>query len=334
MRRRVMGLLVPSVMLLAGCTQGGLDPRGPGAQRIDDVTMTMTIVSVAVTLVVFGAWWWAVARKGSSNLSDPSADHLQDAALEQRFVIGGGIVMPGVVLVVLFVLGVWTMAMVPQDSDIDIDVVGHQFWWEVTYQQVPDADVAFETANQVVVPVGVDVTLRLRSEDVIHSFSVPQLAGKVDLVPGRETRLTFSASEPGTYEGYCAEFCGLQHAWMKFEVVALQPEDFSAWVATQAAAASEPTTAPEVAGRDVFISTSCAACHAIRGVAEAGDLGPDLTHLASRNEIGAGVMALTEANLAAWVSNAQQVKGGSQMPPQDLPPDELDAVVAYLLGLD
>lgn len=333
MRVRPLAILVIG-FTLAGCSRGGLDPSGPEAVRINETTTVMTVAAVVVTAIVVAIWIWAAMSPGDPGLSETGQDHDDEARTERRYIIGGGIVLPGLVLASLFGLGLWTMTRTPQKGPLEIEVVGHQFWWEVTYSDGPGMSGTFETANELHVPVGTDVTVRLRSDDVIHSFWVPELVGKVDLIPGRESRMHFSATEPGTYAGYCAEFCGLQHAWMKFEVVAEQPDVFAAWAARQAQPAPDPATTLAQRGREVFTGRSCVGCHAIRGVANEGELGPDLTHLAGRDEIGAGVLALDEANLSAWISNAQRIKGGSKMPPQDLPPDDLDALVAYLLELN
>lgn len=331
--RRQVGWMWLAV-LVASCGQGGLDPAGPEAARIQDVTMVLTITAAVVTAVVVATWIWAIVSPGSPDLSDANPDHPDETATERRFVIGGGIVLPAVVLAALFVLGVWTMSRPTQQGALEVEVVGHQFWWELIYLDGPGVPARFETANELHVPVGTDVTVHVRSDDVIHSFWIPQLAGKVDLVPGRVNEISFSADEPGTYDGYCAEFCGIQHAWMKFEVVAMEPDAFAEWAANEAAPAAAPTTTAQQQGREVFTSASCVGCHAIRGVAERGQLGPDLTHLAARDEIGSGVLGLDEDNLSAWIVNAQRIKGGSKMPPQDLPADDLDALVAYLLALE
>lgn len=338
MRWRGRHWVVVLAGLIAACGRGGLEPRGPQAARINDVTTTMTILTVIVAVIVVAAWLWAMFSGGKSDLADPSTRRWggssDEASTGRRVVIGGGIVMPGVVLFTLFILGVWMTALSPQQGDIEVEVVGHQYWWEVTYLDVPGASEPFETANEVRVPVDTEVTVQLRSDDVIHSFWVPELAGKMDLVPGRDNRMTFSADEAGTYNGYCAEFCGLSHAWMKFKVIAMEPGAFADWVANEAADANQPTDQDQRAGHDVFLEQSCVGCHAITGVAGEGELGPDLTHLANRAQIGAGILDLDEDNLRAWITNARDVKGGAQMPPQDLSDQDLDHLVAYLLSLD
>ncbi|MBY5161376.1 cytochrome c oxidase subunit II [Salsipaludibacter albus] len=335
MRQRPVMAAVGTVALavvLAGCARGGLAPRGPEAERILDVTEILVIAGGAVALLVVATWVVAVRRPGRGDDLDAGRDELDPDPVERGLVLGGGIVLPGVVLTGLFVLGVWTMSRPPPTGDLVVEVVAHQFWWEVTYRQVPGVE-PFATANEIHVPTDTDVDFRLRSEDVIHSFFVPQLAGKVDMVPGRVTSLTLSADQPGVYEGACAEFCGMQHARMRMRIVAQEPDDFAAWADGQTRPAQAPEGPEEVRGREVFLARSCVGCHTIRGVAEEGDVGPDLTHLATRDEIAAGTLPLDESNLRAWIDNAQSIKGGARMPPQDLPDEELDALVAYLLGL-
>ncbi len=335
MRRMRTTTVALSAITLAACS-GGLAPEGDAADRILDVTVVLTVVGVVVCAATLGAWAWAIRRPGIAEDDgfDRTTSHFAAGSVERRLVLGGGIVMPAVVMVALFGFGVWNMGGQSQQGDFEVEVIGHQFWWEVVYHDAPGAPGVFTTANEIHVPVGTEITFRMSSDDVIHSFSVPELSGKVDLVPGRENRLTFAAETPGTYEGFCAEFCGLQHAWMKFEVVATEPAEFATWAAAQADPGRAPSTDLQVRGREVFLSNSCVGCHAISGVADTGRIGPDLTHLASRDEIGAGLLSLDEANLTDWVANAQALKGGSRMPPQQLSDEDMDAVIAYLLSLE
>ena len=332
-RRPVLATVV--AVLATGCTQGGLDPRGDEAVRILDIFVALLIGAAIVSVAVLVLWVWGSLRPARDEDEDPRAEHVPDSTLARRFVVGGGLVMPAIVLAIYFGVQVvsTTAQTQPAAEGLTIEVTGHRYWWEVTYRGVEGIE-PFETANQLHVPVDTPVTIRLRSDDVIHSFWVPELAGKVDLVPGRPTAFALSADEPGTYAGYCAEYCGLQHTWMKFEVVAMPPDEFTTWASGQAEPAPEPTTELAARGREVFEGQSCVGCHTIRGVAEEGDVGPDLTHLASRSEIGAGIRKLTEEQLRIWIANTQSVKPGAQMPPQELERDELDALVAYLMSLE
>lgn len=321
------------VLALAGCSQGGLEPAGEEAGRIFTLTWTLTLVGGIVSAVVLVLLVWGALRKPKGKAEDARAEHVEDGRLEKRLVIGGGIVLPAIILLGFFGFNLTEIKAQPQSGEFTLEVVGHQYWWEVLYRDLEGVE-PFETANQIHVPVGTEVKTVLRSADVIHSFWVPQLFGKMDNMPGHTNQFTFIAEEPGVYPGYCAEFCGLQHAWMKFEIVVMEPDDFDQWVAQQAAPAPDPQTVLEQRGQEVFMQNACVGCHAIRGVADQAELGPDLTHLASRNDLGAGVIELTEASLAAWTVNAQAIKPGVNMPPQELSEQDLDAVVAYLMSLE
>ncbi len=211
-----------------------------------------------------------------------------------------------------------------------IDVEGNQWWWEAAYPGYDEV-----TANEIHIPAGEPVLVRLASLDVIHSFWVPELAGKLDLVPGQINELWIEAAEPGVYFGQCAEFCGVQHALMAFHVVADPPEEFAAWIAEQQEPAEAPLADSLVErGRDVFLSAGCIQCHTVRGTQATGQLGPDLTHLASRDWIAAGTLENTVGNLEAWISDPQAIKPGAKMPPTELDSEELQALVAYLQSLE
>jgi cytochrome c oxidase subunit II len=214
---------------------------------------------------------------------------------------------------------------------LEVHVVARQWWWDVVY---PDAGVT--TANEAHVPAGVPVRLTVTSADVIHSFWVPQAAGKVDAIPGKTSAITFRVDEPGVFRGLCSEFCGLQHAHMHFHLVVDSPGAFGAWLAAQQRV--PPAPAPEESivaqGQGVFLRSSCAQCHTVRGTAAGGTRGPDLTHVASRRTLGAGTHANSPANLARWATDPQAMKPGNRMPPTDLSDAEARAVVAYLESLE
>ncbi|HEX3402327.1 MAG TPA: cytochrome c oxidase subunit II [Acetobacteraceae bacterium] len=209
---------------------------------------------------------------------------------------------------------------------------GYQWWWEVTYaDRRPDRTLV--TANEIHIPVGRPVRIELSAADVIHSFWVPNLAGKQDLIPGRSNDLTFVAARPGVYRGQCAEFCGLQHAHMALLVIADEPAAFDAWRDAQLQAARSAETVEQRAGRDFFTSQACAACHTVRGTSAAGTLGPDLTHVASRHTIAAGLLPTTRGSLAAWIADPQTIKPGNNMPMVTMTADQLRAVSAWLAEL-
>lgn len=239
---------------------------------------------------------------------------------DNAFIIGGGVVVPTIVLAVLAVATVRTTNRVSAapTNPLKVEVTGYQYWWKVDYGR------GAVTANEIHVPVGRSVEIGLLSKDVIHSLWVPELAGKVDLIPGQRNVMHLRADKAGTYRGQCAEFCGLQHAHMAFLVIADEPPQFERWVQDQAAPAAD------AAGQAEFERQSCAGCHTIRGTSAQGDLGPDLTHLMSRTTLGAVTVKNTHDNLAAWVANAQSMKQGALMPPIPMNGVELDDLIAYL----
>jgi cytochrome c oxidase subunit 2 len=238
--------------------------------------------------------------------------------------------IPAVLIIIIFVMTVRTMDSVDlPGGDVNLTVVGHQWWWEVQYP-----DEGFVTANEIHVPEGREIGIDLQSADVIHSFWVPQIGGKTDLVPGHTNHTGFLAATPGRYLGECAEFCGLQHAHMRFWLVVESPAEFSAWVKRQQGPATEPTDPAAVRGKEIFFSMPCAGCHAIRGTDAAGALGPDLTHLASRLTIGAGTLDNTAENLRRWLRDPQAAKPGNLMPTPKLDESQLEDLAAYLEGLE
>ncbi|MBB4153879.1 cytochrome c oxidase subunit 2 [Sphingomonas jinjuensis] len=240
-----------------------------------------------------------------------------------------GAVFPTVTLFALLVVTLPAMRPIVAGVDaLKIAVTGEQFWWRVGYAG-PQGGVV--TANELRVPVGRTVDLRLEAGDVLHSFWVPGLAGKMDMIPGRTNRLVVRATKAGVYRGQCAEFCGLSHALMAFDVVAMEPAAFDAWLAREAAGAAAPVDA---AGAAAFARHGCGGCHAVRGTDAAGMIGPDLTHIGARRSLGAGMQPMTIPNLARFVRDAPSVKPGARMPayPQ-MTPEEAQAIARYLKGL-
>jgi cytochrome c oxidase subunit II len=250
-----------------------------------------------------------------------------------RWIAGGGVIFPLVVLVSLFV---WTVPLssawrpVPPAGALVITVTARMWWWEVKY---PGANELI-TSNEIHVPVGRPVYLALASSDVIHSFWVPELAGKMDMVPGRLQHLLVQADRPGVYRGQCAEYCGEQHALMALHVVAESPEAFDAWRRAQAQPAQAPATPQLVRGRDAFLAQRCDACHIVRGVTKEARLGPDLTHVGSRLHLAAGTLRNSSESLAHWVAHVQDVKPGARMPSYErLDRETLAALADWLASL-
>jgi cytochrome c oxidase subunit 2 len=221
---------------------------------------------------------------------------------------------------------------VANGDDLTVKVRGLQWWWGVEYfGSKPDQ--RFETANEIHIPVGRNVRLQLEGLDVIHSFWVPSLAGKQDLIPGRPNELTIRAEHPGVYRGQCAEFCGLQHAHMAFFVIAEEQPAFDEWARAQRDNATEASDTEVAGGQQVFLSKPCAACHSIRGTSANGTTGPDLTHVGGRKYIAAGLFETTRGSLAAWIADPQTLKPGNNMPMVPLNAEELRSVSAYLASL-
>jgi cytochrome c oxidase subunit II len=256
----------------------------------------------------------------------------RDAKTRSRLLWIGGIILPAIILVVLLVasgrVGAAT-AHVERDGELVIDVVGHMFWWEVNY---PDEGIT--TANEINVPVDRPVRLRLTTQDVIHSFWIPRVHGKIDMIPGRENSLSFEPTETGRFRGQCAEFCGIAHAQMVAFVEVQEQDDFDAWVAGQQTDAPEPQTPATMEGERVFFESGCAACHAVAGTAAVAQVGPDLTHLASRGSLAAGIVPNTRENLSRLIVDPWGLKPGNPMPPTVIGDDELEALLDYMETLD
>ncbi len=317
------GLWVLGAVALAGC--GGdhsvVQPKGPEAARIAALSWFMFGLAGVITVVVFVLLAVGLFRRGSGEA---------DPRWWRPLVIGGGAVLPGIVLATLSGLTVWALSTDPgsEPGEVHITVVGRQYFWDVAYEGT-----AAVTANEIHIPVDTPVRLRLESTDVIHSFWVPALAGKVDMIPGKTNHLTIRADEPGTYRGQCAELCGIQHANMALEVIATPRAEFDRWLTNQAREAAEPSSATEQRGLEVFTSHACAGCHTIRGTSAEATVGPDLTHVAERRTLAALTIPNDRAHLQDWILNAQSVKPGAAMPDLAMSDADADALVAYLSGL-
>jgi cytochrome c oxidase subunit 2 len=328
--------LAPLLLLLplfAGCggQQSVLDAQGEAAIQIQHliygIIFTCSLVWLAVAFVLF----WALARSREDAPPPLRLDPRQERRM--MFAVIGGVAGTCLVILAFTVASfLTTRALSGAQADVRIQVRALQWWWEVRYlSRTPELE--FVTANELHIPVGRTVRIELEGVDVIHSLWLPNLAGKQDLIPGRRNQLTLTARTAGTYRGQCAEFCGLQHAHMALFVIAEEPAAFDAWTARQREAASEPADEESAAGRRVFLEKACAACHAVRGTPAVATNGPDLTHVASRQSIGAGMLETTRGSLAAWIADPQTIKPGNNMPLVPLTPDELRAVSAYMAGL-
>ncbi|HEY2864476.1 MAG TPA: cytochrome c oxidase subunit II [Casimicrobiaceae bacterium] len=311
-------------------------PAGPQAAALFDLwnvmLVTCAVVFVAI-LVALAIALWRAPRATEQTAPDLASHPRKEAALRRSvgYAIAASAVLLFVLLFASFVAD-RAIATLPLDDAVHIDLIGHQFWWEARYDPNDPARV-FSTANELHVPVGRPVLMRLRADDVIHSFWVPSLAGKKDLIPGRESTMAFRADLPGTYRGQCAEFCGYQHAHMALVVVADAPAVYDRWLALQRQPAREPATAEEQRGRDLVEHASCAMCHTIAGTAAKGRRAPDLTHVGSRAWLAAGTLPNTAAARAHWIADPQQYKPGVDMPPLAAAPTDLVAISAYLGSL-
>ncbi len=327
MRRwRAPVLVVAAALVLAACSDERspsiLDPQGPEARKVADAWWLMFGLATAVYVVVAGLILFAIVR---NRRGDAPTSRLNDHA----FVVIGGLLVPVAILAILAVVTVRTTNDVrqPAQGELRVDVDAHDWWWEVRY---PVSGIV--TANEIHVPVGRQVAVNIHTADVIHSFWVPQLAGKLDAIPGQDNVLRFTAERAGVYRGECAEFCGIQHANMNFLVIAEAPTRFGQWEQTEVQGAGLPTSNETERGRLVFERESCAGCHTIRGTSATGTLGPDLTHIGSRRTLGAATVPNNTGNLTGWIEDAQAYKPGNKMPPIALGLDDLRALVAYLEG--
>jgi cytochrome c oxidase subunit II len=304
-----------------------VDAAGPRAALTANLWWFMLALGLGVYLLVMLLLALGLLTRpgGRWQLGDPA---------RTRLVVICGLLAPAVVLLILIAADLRTLVAVaapPAPADLTLDVVGHQWWWEVRY---PDQH--FTTANEIHIPSGSIVLIHLTSVDVIHSLWAPRLAGKTDVVPGQTSSMWLQADEPASYRGQCAEYCGIQHANMVFSVMAQPPDQFQAWVASQQQPAAPPTHADLARGAQAFAGLGCIGCHALRygGAAPTGGgIGPDLTHLASRSTIAAGLAANDTATLERWIANPDSIKKGTTMPPTATDPDTLHALAAYLSSL-
>jgi cytochrome c oxidase subunit 2 len=337
--RAVSKAIATTSLLLCGGygPHSALDSAGPQAARIESLWWLFFWVSVVVWVLVMVFLLVPVLRRRRNAAPAEDAPVTQpDPAPERRrqVVVAGAV---GVTIVVLFVLLIGDFATgraihslhAPDAEALTIRITGRQWWWEVQYQDAVPANIVI-TANEVHIPVGRPVKFELQSNDVIHSFWVPNLHGKKDLVPGHSLATWIQADRPGTFYGQCAEFCGHQHANMRLAVVAEPEEQFQAWLAAARLPAPEPLDAQQARGRQVFMSSSCVMCHTIGGTTAMGRVGPNLTHVASRPFLAAGAVPNTKGHMGGWIIDPQKLKPGTRMPQNVLTPEELRALLDYM----
>lgn len=316
-----------------------LDAAGPQAAHIEWLWWLMfwvcTIVFVLVMGALAGALMRSRRRRENNRESDAAAPLSPETHRQMTRWVGGAIATTVLILFVLLVASVGTgraVASLSAASAPVIKVTGHQWWWEVEYSDPKSAD-SVTTANEIHIPTGKPVLFQLASNDVIHSFWVPNLHGKRDLIPGHPSQIWLQADHPGVYRGFCAEFCGHQHAHMSLLVIAEPPAAFDAWYKAQLQPSVLPATPLRQRGRQVVESLPCALCHNIQGTQAGGKLGPDLTHLASRRTLAAGTLPNTPGNLAGWMLDPQTIKPGNHMPANSIPSKDIQAVLDYLGSL-
>ncbi len=316
-------ILLPGLSL-SSCSgsHSALDPAGPEASYVAHLFFVMLFGGIVIWIAVVAALIYAARKKRV---------HSEESA--GRIILWCGAILPTLVLGALLSYGLWMMPAirpwVPDEQQVRrIEVTGEQFWWRVRYLDEA-GEVMFETANEVRIPVGEPAHFSLRAADVIHSFWVPSLGGKMDMIPGRTNPLTLTADRQGTYRGVCAEFCGQSHALMAFTVRAVQPEAHETWLAERRA--SKPLDAEGLA---VFLNNGCGACHAISGTAANGRIGPDLTAFGERGTLAAGALPHTTEDIARFVADPGDIKPGVKMPHFGmLPEDDINKIAAFLKEL-
>jgi cytochrome c oxidase subunit II len=333
--RRLTRVAIPCALLLAlpACAaQSAFDPAGPAADALRDLgwfVLITFLVTTGVMWVLIG--WIATRRRGTLAHHAPA-----DEGGGINWILIGGFGIPAAVLATIFVVTLGSMSAFPidhHDPEPELEVVGRQWWFGVEYL-IGGTHQRVKTTTEIHIPVGRPIDIALETRDVIHSFWVPQLHGKVDLVPGITNRIRIQADRPGIYRGECAEYCGAQHAHMMLYVIAEPQAQFDAWLAAQRLPAAAPTSPDALRGKEHFERMACSFCHTIKGTPALGTVGPDLTHLASRRTIAGGMLPNDTANLSAWITHAQSLKPGAQMPDMtQFTGEHLHEIVAYLQSL-
>jgi cytochrome c oxidase subunit II len=332
--RKIVPLLVFPVLSLGGCQgwQSALDAQGPAADALARMFWIFVAVLATVWVLTMIALLLSLRRRRPAD-ADPLAT---DPRTERRMTITVSVAIGLTLVTVVSLTGLSYAAQkvlfAHKDGTLTLLVTGQQWWWKVTYEDAQPNRV-FTTANEIHIPVGEPVLIKLESSDVIHSFWIPSLTGKMDAITGRQNQIQIQADRAGTYRGQCAEYCGLQHAHMGLLVVAESKEDFERWREHQISSAIPPGNEEHQRGMEIFLSKPCVMCHQIRGTDAGGKIAPDLTHVGGRRYIGAGTLETTRGNIAAWIVDPHGVKPGVNMPTIQLEPDEVQPLASYLEGL-
>jgi cytochrome c oxidase subunit 2 len=323
----------------AGCTgsdrQSALDPAGVQAERIHGIWYLYLWVTAAVYLAVMAVLVAAVVRRSRAGSDRPITAPPLHKELRKGLVVTAATVVTALILFVFLVGDFLTgrrIDSLARDNALTVRITGHQWWWEVRYDDAVPSNVV-TTANEIHLPRGRAIRFELEAADVIHSFWVPNLHGKTDMIPGHTSVTFLRADRTGEFWGQCAEFCGHQHANMRLQVVVHEPADYEKWLSHQRKPAADPVSESRKKGQQVFLTNTCVMCHTITGTPAGSRVGPDLTHLASRSRIAAGTLQNTRGNLERWVLDAHTNKPGVRMPPNPLSPEQLVVLLDYLESL-
>lgn len=324
-----------SAAAVSHAQQSMLKSAGPQAANVEWLYWTIFWIALVVYILVILAFTRAATRHRVRQAEPIPVIQNPPGEAAAEFAVNSAVVVTVITLFIILVMSVVTGKKVEgltSKNPVTIQITGHQWWWEVTYPN-SQADQTVKTANEIHVPVGKPVVVLTSSADVIHSFWPPNIRGKRDLLPGHQNAFWMQVDEPGIYRGQCAEFCGYQHAHMGFAIIAESVDDFSKWLEKEREPAELPTDDEIGRGQRVFMSHACVMCHTIRGTDAASRVGPDLTHLASRHMIAAETLPNTRGALAGWIVDPQNIKPGSQMAPNPMSPDDLNALLAFLQSL-
>lgn len=327
-------LILITSILASGCVGAPamLRPASDNATQISDLTISILIIAAVVFIIVEGLLIYTAIRYRNRPGSPLPRQVSGNTALEI-----GWTAFPAIVLAIVFALTLGTLITIDTPpaqagapasgpgSTVNVDIIGHQWWWEFKYP-----DLGITTANEMHVPADANVIMKLQSNDVIHSFWVPQLGRKLDAIPGRINTNWFRSGNPGRYDGQCAEFCGAEHALMHIQIVVDAPEQFQEWVNNQKAPIAANLTGQAAIGEQMFLTASCTACHTIRGTKAQGQVGPDLTHFASRAKFAGGTFDNTPENVSQWIQHPRELKPGTVMPDLGIMPNMGDTIAAFL----
>lgn len=330
-RATTASIVLIGIVVLLGCgaehPQSVFRPTSDFASRLDDLFRQILWLAAGVFVVVAGALGYTIFRWRER----PDGERPREVHGHVGLEIGWTLA-PALILVAIAIPTVRTIFIIDNAPDAEealvLEVVGRQWWWEFRYPEL-----GIVTANEAHLPVGRTIDVRLRTADVVHSFWVPRLGGKRDLVPGRENRIWFTPDSAGVFWGQCAEYCGTAHALMGFRIIVDHAAGFEAWAARESADAVTPTDPEARAGQAVFMANACVSCHRIAGTPAQGAFGPDLTHFGSRLTIGAGILDNDRENLIRWIDSTQHVKPGNLMPEVALTDAQVSQLAAYLSSL-